>query len=150
MSQIEILLTDSSNVDFQKLAFELEKEQCEHNWSMADIDQDLNKTESLASVLVMYESGLPVACGAIRQYDTSSVEIKHMYVLPFLRRKNLASQILTALEFLAKEMKFKYCFLAAGKNQLGAISFYSKNGYKQMKNFGKYTSNNNICFRKRI
>lgn len=151
MSPVEILLTDSTNADFQRLAAGMEKELYGRDGPLAEINQELNKAENLSSVLVLYKNDMPVACGAFRPYNSRAAEIKRLYVEPSHRRKNLASQILSALELLAKEMKYKFCLLETGKNQPEAISFYSRKGYKPIENFGKYAGSlNSLCFSKRI
>jgi hypothetical protein len=38
--------------------------------------------DALSHVLVAYVTDRPVACGALREYDATTVEIKRMYVSP--------------------------------------------------------------------
>ena len=151
MSNIDLILTDSIHEDFQRLSSELEKELYLRDGDQADINFDLNKIDYLQNVILLFKDDEAVACGGFREYDPKTAEIKRMYVMFSHRRNNLASTILTELESLAKSQLYKYAVLETGKNQPEAISFYSKHGYSQIENFGKYKNSiNSVCFRKRI
>jgi|SRR6266540_2743587 len=142
MDDIELILTDSEHTEFQRLSAEMEKELYERDGELADF---------LPTVVLLFAGDTAVSCGALREYDVEAAEIKRMYVTPAHRRNNYASQILTALESIAKSQQYRYCLLETGKDQPEAIAFYSKHGYTQIQNFGKYTeSSNSACFRKRV
>jgi putative acetyltransferase len=151
MEDVELILSDSEHTEFQRLAAELEKELFERDGDLANFNHELNKIDFLPIVVLLFMGDTAVACGAYWEYDFETVEIKRMYVIPEHRRKNYASQILASLESLAKGNEYRHCLLETGKNQPEAIAFYTKHGYKQIPNFGKYiNSNNSVCFKKRI
>ncbi len=149
MFPVELILTDSDHEDFQRLSSELERELFIGDGDKADQNYELNKVDFLQNVILLFIDNKAVACGAFREYDSKTAEIKRMYVTPTHRRNNLASTILTELELLAKSQLFKSTVLETGKNQPEAISFYSKHGYLQIEKFGKYKDSvNSICFKK--
>ncbi|PZR27729.1 MAG: GNAT family N-acetyltransferase [Citrobacter freundii] len=148
---IRILFTDSSQDDFIRLSKELEKELYLKDGDLADINYEVNKTGWMKDVVVLYDKNNAVACGALRPYDTASVEIKRMYVVPSYRRNKFASMILSALEEKARGEGFEYVILETGRNQPEAIAFYLRHQYLETERFGKYTdSSNSICFKKEI
>ncbi len=149
MPDTELILTDSDHEEFQKLSSELEKELYLRDGDLADINLELNKIDDLQNVILLFINDEAVACGAFREYDSKTAEIKRMYVMPLHRRNNLASKILGELELLAKSQLFKSILLETGKNQPEAIAFYLKHGYTQVENFGKYKESvNSVCFKK--
>ena len=151
MDDIELILTDSEHTEFQRLSSELEKELFERDGELAGFNYELNKIDFLPTVVLLFSDDTAVACGAYREHDFETVEMKRLYVMPEHRRNDYASKILHALESLAKGNEYRYCLLETGKNQPEAIAFYTKHGYKQIQNFGKYTeSSNSVCFKKRV
>jgi len=102
-------------------------------------------------VVVAYENNKPVGCGAIKEYDPATMEIKRMYVQPTDRGKGIATQILIALEEWAAEMSVQKCILETGKKQPEAIGLYIKSGYNLIPNFGQYADKeNSLCFQKNM
>jgi len=148
---IELLHTDSTHVDFQKLAAELEKEIFVRDGELADANYQLNKVGLMKNAMVLYVDKKAVACGAFRDFSEDTIEIKRMYVSPVYRRNNFASKILSELEGIAMKSGFKYAVLETGKNQPEAISLYLKHGYIEIEKFGKYIESvNSICFKKQL
>lgn len=151
MPVFQTLFTDSNHEEFQRLSGELEKELFLRDGDLAQINFELNKIDSLPTVILLVSNSSATACGAFLKYDIDSVEIKRMYVLPEFRRNKLASKILSELELMAKEAGYKYSLLETGRNQPEAISLYLKQGYREIPNFGKYAESvNSICFRKSL
>jgi putative acetyltransferase len=141
--------TNAENKDFQKLVAELDAD-----LSIRDGDEHLfydqfNKIAAIKYAIVGYENDAPVACGAIKEYDAGTMEVKRMYVTENNRNRGIASTILNELEQWAIELNCKKCRLETGKNQPEAIALYNKNGYKIIPNFGQYKDvENSICFEK--
>ena len=143
--------TDSDNPDFQKLV-----EQLDAYLRILDGDDhhfyaQLNKTDSIKHVIVVYQNEEPVGCGAIRNYSDEAVEVKRMYVLENQRGKGIASTILHELETWATELNYKKCILETGKRQVEAVNLYHKAGYTMIENYGKYKyMENSVCFEKEV
>ncbi len=146
---IACLRTNSDNPDFQKLVVALDA-------YLRILDGDdhlfyaqLNKTDSIKHVIVVYQNGEPIGCGAIRHYSEDTVEVKRMYVLENQRGKGIASTILNELENWAKELSYKKCILETGKKQVEAIKLYHKAGYIVIENYGQYKNmESSVCFEK--
>jgi len=74
-----------------------------------------------------------------------------MFTVSTNRGKNLASNVLHALETWAIEMGYQTCLLETGPKQPEAIRLYEKNGYKLIPNYGQYVGvESSICFEKRL
>ena len=105
----------------------------------------------LDQVVVAYEGDVPVGCGAIKKYDSSSMEVKRMFVLPQHRGKGIAKKILEALERWSFELGYKKCVLETGKRQKEAVLLYKAANYVKTSNYGPYVQmENSICFEKEL
>ena len=144
-----IVRTTSSHPDFISLVEELDE-------FLAHIDGDehafynqLNKTTNMKTVVIAYEQEQPVGCGAIREFDDQSMEVKRMYTLPSHRGKGIAKLVLQELEKWASELGYRKCILETGKRQPEAIALYERSGYQPIPNYGKYLNvENSVCFAK--
>ncbi len=72
--------TTSANSDFQNLIYLLDqylkiKDGAEHSFYA-----QYNKTDTIKNVIVYYEGDIPIGCGAFKEYDNKTVEIKRMFV----------------------------------------------------------------------
>lgn len=148
---MRIIRTDSNNKDFIELVRHLDKELAERDGSDHSFYSQFNKTDMIRHAVVLYKEEQPVACGAIRQFDPASMEVKRMYTLPGYRGKGLGSLILEALEAWAAELNYRKCVLETGKRQPEAIALYKKNGYDIIPNYGQYAGvENSVCFEKNL
>lgn len=145
--------TNSTNKDFLQLV-----EQLDLDLAIRDGAEDhafyaqFNKLDAIKNVILAYENGVPIGCGAFKKFDEEAVEIKRMYTLPQGRGKGVAFKILSALESWAKELTFQKCILETGQKQPEAIALYLKSGYTRMnKNYGQYEGvANSFCFEKKL
>ena len=143
--------TNSTNQDFIKLVELLDQE-------LAIVDGDdhafyhqFNNIDVLTRTIVLYENNIPVGCGAIKEFDKTSAEVKRMYTLQETRGKGIATKILLELEKWAKELGYKHTILETGKRLPHAIALYQKNGYEIISNYGQYVGiENSVCFRKEL
>jgi putative acetyltransferase len=146
-----LLRTDSENKDFIELVRALDADLAKRDGADHSFYSQFNKIAKIKFVIVLYENDTPVGCGAIKEYDTATMEIKRMYVTPENRGKGIASLVLTELENWATEMLYKKCVLETGKRQPEAIRLYTSNGYRQIPNYGQYENvENSLCFEKRL
>jgi putative acetyltransferase len=145
------ILTNAEHADFKSLVEKLDLDLKIRDGDDHDFYAQLNKTDSIKLVIVFYDNELPVGCGAIRQYDEETMEVKRMYVLPERRGIGIASEILGHLEQWAFSLNFRRCILETGINQPEAIALYKKNGYKKIANYGHYKNiENSVCFEKAL
>jgi GNAT superfamily N-acetyltransferase len=148
---ITIIRTNSENKDFLHLVKYLDAELAQLDGDEHAFYAQLNKTHNLNHVIVAYENDKPVACGALREYSPTTMEVKRMYTLPGNRGKGIATKILKELENWAAELSYQKCILETGKRQPDAIWLYQKNGYKIIPSYGKYlVMENSVCFEKEI
>ena len=143
--------TNSENKNFQNLVLELDKDLAKKNGDTNDFFAQYNKTDLIKNVVVALNDYLPVGCGAMKEFDNSTMEIKRMYVTIEMRGKGVAVAVLNDLESWAKELGYKKCVLETGDKMLEAIGLYKKSGYKIIKNYGQYENiESSICFEKEL
>jgi GNAT superfamily N-acetyltransferase len=145
-----ILRTNVNNPDLEKLIPLLDKELEE-----ADGVEDhpffaqFNKLDDIKHIVIAYDDGIPVGCGALKKYDELTGEIKRMFVLSSYRGKGIASRILKELETWAEELGFRELILETGKTQAPAINLYERNNYKVIPNYGQYAGvEKSLCMKK--
>lgn len=148
---ITILRTDSSSQDFIELVAGLDAELVERDGKDHTFYAQFNKIDKLKYVVVAFEEGTPVGCGAMKEYTSMTMEIKRMYTSPEKRGTGIAAKVLAELELWAAEMSYKNCILETGKRQPEAIGLYTKYGYKLISNYGQYAGmGNSVCFEKQL
>ena len=148
---LKITRTDSTNQDFINLVKNLDADLAERDGNEHPFYAQFNQINQIKYVLVVYEDGKPVGCGALKEYGPTILEIKRMYTLPDKRGKGIASRVLSELEGWASEMSFEKCILETGKKQPEALGLYKKNGYKIIPNYGPYVGvENSLCFEKKV
>ncbi len=148
---ITLVRTNSTNKDFIKLVKDLDSFLAVTDGEDHAFYNQFNQLDTIKHVLVIYSNKIPVACGAIKQFDTTTVEIKRMFTSQQARGKGLASKVLLELEKWASELNYKRCVLETGIRQIEAIGLYKKNMYVIIENYGQYAGiEESLCFEKII
>jgi len=148
---ITLKRTNSDDLDFVNLVALLDKDLAIRDGEDHSFYNQFNKIDKIKHVVVFYENDIAVGCGAFREKEADSVEIKRMYVHPDHRKKGIASQILTELERWATEIKYPYTVLETGKKQPEAIALYQKSGYGIIPNYPPYENvENSVCMKKTL
>ncbi len=143
--------TNSADNDFQNLVVKLDKDLAIRDGYEHAFYAQFNKTINIKNVVVAYIHEEAVGCGAFKEYDTNTVEIKRMFVQPSFRGKGIAQKVLAELELWSKENNFNACILETGKKQPEAIGLYTKAGYTFIPNYGQYEGvGNSVCMMKLI
>ena len=143
---ISVTRTDSDNQDFIDLVKYLDADLAERDGSDHSFYAQFNKINKIKYVVIAYENGKPVGCGAIKEYEPNIMEVKRMYTALESRGKGIASKVLTELENWANELLYEKCILETGKKQPEAIALYKKNGYRRNPKNGQYAEiENSIC-----
>jgi GNAT superfamily N-acetyltransferase len=146
---IHLLRTDSSNPDFQKLVTLLDADLKIRDGEDHAFYSQYNKIQAIKHAVVAYQDDEPVGCGAIKEYEQGTMEVKRMYVSEDKRGSGIASAVLKELEIWAAKLGYSKCILETGINQPEAIALYKKNNYSIIPNYGQYTGiENSICFEK--
>ena len=148
---IEIKRTSSSETDFQHLVSELDWELSTRNGETNEFFAQYNKIDQIKHVIIATIDDKPVGCGAMKAYDSDTMEIKRMFVPIEMRGKGIAVHILKNLEKWAKEMNYSKCILETGNKMPEAIRLYEKSNYKVVPNYGQYNGiEDSICFEKHL
>jgi len=148
---LTFIRTNSIHQDFITLVHQLDVELAAIDGDEHDFYAQYNKIDKINHVVVAYENELPIACGAIKQFSKSAMEVKRMYTLASNRGKGVASEVLNELEKWAAEMNYSHCVLETGVRQPDAIRLYEKNGYLPVPNYGQYAGvENSRCFEKKL
>ena len=102
---MELIRTNSDNPDFKKLSALFDD-------YLVDIDGDereffaFHNNVQLDNVLVVYENSEAVGCGAFKEFDENTAEIKRMFVHPNHRNKGIAKLVLNELELWTNDLGF--------------------------------------------
>jgi GNAT superfamily N-acetyltransferase len=116
-----------------------------------DFYDQFNGSEDIHHVLLLEEpAGVYLACGALKQFDDRTMEIKRMYTVEAARGRGLAGRVLRELERWATELGYGRLILETGTRQTAALRLYTKHGYRRMaENYAQYAGvANSVCFEK--
>jgi GNAT superfamily N-acetyltransferase len=90
-----------------------------------------------------------VGCGAIRQIDDTTAEVKRMFAKT--KGDGVGTEILNYLENKAKGLGYSALRLETRLINKRAVAFYEKRGYSCIPNYGKYVNRPEaVCFEKVI
>ncbi len=148
---ISLIRTDSKNKDFIELVKQLDAFLAITDGDDHQFYNQYNALDNIKFVIVGYIDTIPVACGAIKQFDAKTMEIKRMFTSEKSRGKGMASKILVELEKWAIELSSERCILETGIRQVEAIHLYKKNNYTLIENYGQYAGiEESLCFEKKL
>ena len=146
-----LVRTTSENPDFQQLVALLDQDLAERDGAEHAFYAQFNKVAAIKHVVVAYDNDAPVGCGAFKEFDAGSVEIKRMFVQPAHRGQGIAQAVLAELERWAGELGYASCVLETGKKQPEAIALYERSGYAYIPNYGQYVGvENSVCLQKAL
>jgi GNAT superfamily N-acetyltransferase len=104
-----------------------------------------------AFVIARSEQRIPIGCGAIRRMDSTTAEVKRMYVVPKHRSMGAGRAILEKLEQVAHELAVQRIVLETGERQQEAIALYEHCGYVKIPLFGEYADSPlSVCMEKTL
>jgi putative acetyltransferase len=145
---LTLLRTTSENPDFQKLTALFDE-------YLIDIDGDEKVFFAqynqiyIDNVIICYQNGVAVGCGAIKKSDTQVAEIKRMFVPVEHRGNGIALKILSELELWAKELNHTSCILETSFKLENAIALYKKSGFEITENYSQYIGvESSVCMNK--
>lgn len=146
---ITLKRTNSDDIDFINLVVLLDQDLKIRDGKDHDFYNQFNKTDKIKHVILYFENGIAVGCGAFREKNNSTVEIKRMFVHHDYRKRGIASSVLTELENWASELNYETTILETGKNQPEAIALYLKSSYQITPNYPPYELiSNSVCMKK--
>ena len=148
---VTLVRTNSDNSDFRKLVQLLDEYLAIMDAEEHAFYAQLNKVDSIRNVVLAYQNEELMGCGAFKEFDELSVEIKRMFVIPEHRHQGIAANILLELEKWAAELNYAFTVLETGKRQPDAIRLYQKAGYHITASYGKYANvENSVCMKKEL
>jgi GNAT superfamily N-acetyltransferase len=146
---LQLKRTKSTDADFIHLVQLLDADLAVRDGAEHAFYAQFNKVHMIHHVVIAYENNTAAGCGAFKPFDTDSVEIKRMYVLPSHRNRGIAAAVLQQLEQWAAEEGYSAAVLETGKKQPEAIRLYEKCGYARIPNYGQYAGvENSVCMKK--
>ena len=146
-----VIRTFSADSDFQKLVKLLDRDLAVTDGDEHAFYDQFNKIDSINQVVLLYQEGEVVSCGALKAFSPDTMEIKRMFTRAEFRGKGYAGMVLKELEKWAKEQEYNRCILETGVRQPDAIALYKKQGYELIENYGQYAGvENSLCFSKTI
>lgn len=144
-----ITRTTSDNIDFQKLVVLLDEVLRIKDGEDHAFYAQYDTLDKINHVVVCYHETKAIGCGAFKEFDSNTVEIKRMFVHSDYRGKGIASTVLKELEIWAKENNYSNCVLETGKNNPEAIALYRKSGYEIIPNYDQYENiETSVCLKK--
>lgn len=148
---IEIKRTNSSDPDLPLLIKQLDQDLAITDGEEHAFYDQFNKIDRIRHVVILYQEGKAVSCGALKEFSPGTIEIKRMFTKSDYRGKGYAGMVLKELEQWAKELEYDNCILETGVRQPDAIALYKKQGYELIKNYGQYAGvENSLCFGKSL
>lgn len=149
--ETKLIRATSDHPDFRSLVAELDADLAGRDGAEHAFYDQYNRIANLSRVVVAYIDGIPVGCGALKEFGPNALEVKRMYTQPDCRGRGIAGQVLRALEQWAAQEGFGRCVLETGRRQPEAIGLYEKHGFVRIPNFGPYAGvANSLCFEKRL
>ena len=101
--------------------------------------------------LVAQRNGQVVGCGALRQKDTFTGEVRRMFVTRRARRDGVARALLMSLEHEAQALGYRHLVLETGTRQQAAIALYGDTGWRRIPAWGPYVGDAmSVCFGKAL
>jgi putative acetyltransferase len=151
MDNISLRRTTSMDPDFRTLIKELDADLRSKYDEMMNMYDQHNIIENIDTVVVAYNSDVPIGCGCFKVFDQETVEIKRMFVRTIGRGKGLSFKILNELHTWAAELGYTHTVLETGSKQTEALGLYAKAGYKVIPAYEPYVDlPDSICFRKML
>lgn len=146
---LNIVRTNSDNTDFLNLITHLDQYLRVLDGEDHSFFAQFNKVDHINHVIVIYLDNVAVACGAIKEYEVDTMEVKRMFTSPAVRGRGIASTVLRELQQWSLELGYTRCILEMGKLQTQAEILYRKNNYTVIPNYGQYKGvESSLCFEK--
>lgn len=101
--------------------------------------------------LLAWHDGRTVGCGALRQHNAFTGELRRMFVTRGARRDGVARALLERLEHDARALGYRQLVLETGNHQTPAISLYRGCGWRRIAAYGAYVGDpTSVCFGKAL
>ena len=137
---MQIIYTHGNHPDFITLCNQLDHSL---DIAMGGFDKrekfvPFNQANTMDMVVMLYSEETPIACGAYRQYDNRTAEIKRMFVNENYRGLGYGRTILQELNRITKERHFQRLLLETGDFLTAAVALYKSMGFSVIPNYPPY------------
>ena len=147
---MKLVRTNSDHPDFKMLTALFDEYLIDIDGDEKDFFAQYNQIY-IDNVVVCYDGGTAVGCGAFKEYEPNVAEIKRMFVHPEHRNKGIASKVLSELENWSKENGFTKAILETSFKLTNAIALYEKFGFQITSNYGQYAGvESSVCMSKTL
>jgi GNAT superfamily N-acetyltransferase len=96
-------------------------------------------TPPMGTWIVAYVDDRPVGCGGVKRLDTSSAELKRIYLAAAARGRGVGRRLLEHLEQHARELGYERLRLDTGDRQPEALGLFRSAGYEQIPDYNGNT-----------
>jgi len=111
-------------------------------------NEPLGKRDAFVLALI---GGKAAGCGALREIDACSAEVRRMFVRRESRRFGVGRAILSELESKARGLGYRQLLLETGFRQAAAIALYESAGFRRIARFGRHVDDpTSVCFEKTL
>jgi GNAT superfamily N-acetyltransferase len=146
---MELKITDRTDPDFLNLIELLDEELDQTCKEAHKLCTPFNSVDKILAVVLIYQKEIPVACGAFKQFDATTIEIKRVFVRKEYRGQGFSKMLISTLEQLGREKGYHSAILETGKQLKAANALYSKLNYRVIPNYGPYEKmEDSICLQK--
>lgn len=145
------LWTDGTNPGFMELSGHMEEYYNELAGGAENRKEiaPFNTLAEIHDVLLVYDGDRAVASASFKARDSSTVEIKRVWVEADHRGRHLSRPMMEKLEQRAKEKGYSRVVLQTRKACVEAVGLYRSLGYSQIPNYPPYdTMPFAVCFAK--
>ncbi|AEV30067.1 acetyltransferase [Sphaerochaeta pleomorpha str. Grapes] len=144
-------IVDTADPDFLYLVTLLDRELDKSCQQAHQLCEQYNQLDAILVVVLIYQEKIPVACGAFKQFDSNTVEIKRVFVKEEYRGLGLSKLLLAELERIGKEEGYSFAVLETGKHLHSARGLYAHRNYRVIPNYGPYRQiESSICMKKEL
>lgn len=148
---LELRFVNAENTDFHDLTAKLDEY---YFMLVGDVEKryaKYNLPHLFNCRVVAYEDGKPAGCGAWKQIDDATFEVKRIYIAPEFRRKGIASAVIAALEQDAAQHGLTRAILETATMTEDSAALYCKLGYHEISYYGSPAGAENCrCFEKTL
>lgn len=148
---LELRFVDAENRDFHDLTAALDEY---YFMLVGEVEKryaKYNLPHLFNCRIVAYKDGAPAGCGAWKQIDETTFEVKRIYIAPEFRRQGVASAIIAALEQDARANGFTHAILETARTTADSAALYTKSGYHVIDYYGSPAGAENcLCFEKNL
>jgi putative acetyltransferase len=150
LKDIKITRTDTLDSKIKELIKELDEELRGHYGDAQDSYTPHNDVSKGFSAILIEQNEEPIGCGAFKQYNETSGELKRIFIKHKARGQGISKVLVKALEEWMLEKNLSIAVLETGNKQIEALGLYEKLGYQRMPNYGVYVGMEatSICMKK--